>query len=137
MRHPARAHIFALLGAFLAVVAVSALWIVNLRLGPRLEGLSGGPMVIFVPFVLLIFVAFWLIIRGLLGGRVKWRVSTVLLATLVMSGIVVVFTCGPISCFTPGTDRLLGWFVVGGVAITALIHHFILNSFSPVSKNGR
>ena len=136
MKRPARAHILALLATFLAVVAASALWIVNLRLGPPLEGLVGGPMVVFVPFVMLIFVAVWLVIRGLLHGRVKWRVSTVLLTTLVASAIVVAFTCGPISCFTPGMNRLMGWFVVGGVAIAALVHHLILNSFTPVSQNG-
>lgn len=136
MRRPARAHILALLATFLAIVAVSALWIVNLRLGPPLEGLSGGPMVVFVPFVMLIFVGVWLVIRGLLHGRVKWRLTTVVLTTLVASVVVVVFTCGPISCFTPGANRLLGWFVVGGVTIAALVHHLILNSFTPVSKNG-
>jgi hypothetical protein len=136
VKRSARAHIFALLGAFLAIVAVSALWIVNLRLGPPLDGWTAGPMVVFVPAFILILTAVWLLVRAALHGRVHWRKRTVILATLIPALIVVVLQCGPVACFTPGNDRLLGWFVVLGVVIAALVHHLVLNRFTPVSQNG-
>jgi len=137
VRRPARAHVFALIAAFVAIVAVSAMWIVNLKLGPRLDGWTGGPMVIFVPLVLIILTAIWLVIRGVLHGRVLWRVSTVALATFIPTLIIVIVNCGPIACFTPGNERLMGWFVAGGMVGVSLIHHLVLNSFTPVSENGR
>ena len=137
VKRPARAHIYALIAAFLAIVAASALWIFNLNQGPPLDGWTAGPMVIFVPFFVLIIFAVWLLIRGSVHGRIGWRAMTVLAATLVLSAILVVGYCGPVACFTPGTNRLMGWFVVGGVAIAALVHHLVLNRFTPVSNNGR
>jgi hypothetical protein len=137
VKRPARAHVFALIATFVAIVAVSALWIVNLRSGPPLDGWVAGPMVIFVPAFILILAAVWLLVRAVLHGRVRWRKRTVVLATLIPALIIVVVNCGPVSCFTPGNNnRLLGWFVVGGVVIAALVHHLVLNRLTPVSENG-
>ena len=137
MKRPLSAHIFALIGALAAVVATSALWIVNLRLGPPLDGWVAGPMVIFVPAFVLILLAVWLLVRAALHGRIRWRISTVALATLIPSVAVVILNCGPTACFAPGNDRLLGWFVVGGVVAAALIHHLVLVLTTPVPQHGR
>jgi hypothetical protein len=130
MKRPARAHILALLSALATIVAVSALWIVNLRLGPRLEGFTAGPMVIFVPFAMVVLTAFWLFIRGALHGRLVWTTVMVLGWGLGLSLVTVAAYCGPVACFVPGNNRLMGWFVVGGVTLAALIHHLVLNAFS-------
>lgn len=137
MKRPLSAQIFALIAALATVVATSALWIVNLRLGPPLDGWVAGPMVIFLPAFVLILLAVWLLFRAALHGRIRWRISTVALATLVMSVAVVIVNCGPTACFTPGNDRLLGWFVVGGVVAAALIHHLVLTLITPVPQHGR
>lgn len=137
MKRPLIAQMFALIGALATVVATSALWIVNLRLGPPLDGWVAGPMVIFLPAFVLILLAVWLLVRAALHGRIRWRISTVALATLVLSVAVVIVNCGPTACFTPGNDRLLGWFVVGGVVAAALIHHLVLTLITPVPQHGR
>jgi hypothetical protein len=137
VQRPARAHIFALMAAFLAIVAASALWIVNLRSGPRLDGFTGGAMVIFVPFFLLIVFGVWLAIRGALHGRMAWKTVTVLIGSLILASLFVIGYCGPVACFTPGSNRLMGWFVLGGAVLAALVHHLVLNRFTPVSDNGR
>jgi hypothetical protein len=137
MKSPLGAHILALIAAFATIVAVSALWIVNLRLGPPLGGWVAGPMVIFVPVFLLILLAVWLLVRAALQGRIRWRSSTVALATLIPSIAIVVLNCGPTACFAPGNDRLLGWFVVGGVVVAALVHHLVLVLATPVPQHGR
>jgi hypothetical protein len=137
MKRPLSAHIFALIGALATVVATSALWVVNLRLGPPLDGWVAGPMVIVVPAFVLILLAVWLLVRAALHGRIRWRISTVALATLIPSAVVVILNCGPTACFTPGNDRLLGWFVVGGVVAAALVHHLVLILTTPVPQHGR
>jgi hypothetical protein len=38
--------------------------------------------------------------------------------------------CGPFACFTPGSARMMGWFLVGGAAAIALVHHVVLNAMS-------
>ena len=137
MKRPARAHIFALIAAFVAIVAVSALWIVNLRSGPPFDGWTAGPMVIFVPFFLLIVTVIWLLIRGVLHGRVQWGAVGVVLAALALSAVMIVAYCGPVACFVPGNNRLLGWFIVGGAVLAAAVHHFVLNRFTPAAAHGR
>jgi hypothetical protein len=137
VQRPARAHIFAVMAAFLAIIAASALWIVNLRSGPRLDAFSGGAMVVFVPFLLLIVVGIWLAIRGALHGRITWRSPMVLIGSLILASLFVIGYCGPVACFMPGSNRLMGWFVLGGAALAALVHHLVLNRFTPTTDNGR
>lgn len=129
MRRSARAHIVALIAALGTIVAVSALWIVNLRMGPRLDGFTAGPMVVFVPFGIVLLTAFWLIARGLLHGRVRWRAATALAAAGALALVIVAGYCGPVACFMAGPNRLMGWFLVGGVALAALAHQLVLDRF--------
>jgi hypothetical protein len=56
---------------------------------------------------------------------------------LLLAALFVIGYCGPVACFAPGPSRLMGWFVLGGVAIAALLHHLVLNRFTPVSDHGR
>ena len=130
MKRPARAHVLSLLAAFVTILIVSALWIVNLRMGPRLDGFTGGPMVIFGPFFLLIMTGLWLGVRAVLHGRVHWSVLTVAVATLVLAYVITAVYCGPVACFQPGPNRLMGWFVVLGVAAAALVHQVVLEAMS-------
>lgn len=137
MKRSLGAHVFALIAALATIVAVSALWIVNLQLGPRLDGWVAGPMVIFVPAFILILMVVWLIVRAVFQSRIAWRSTTVALATLLPSLAIVVLNCGPTACFMPNNNRFLGWFVVGGVVAAALIHHLVLVLSKPVPQHGR
>lgn len=136
MKRRLSAHIFALIAAFAAIVAVSALWIVNLRVGPPLDGWVAGPMVIFVPAFIVILLVVWLVMRAISQSWVRWRTATVVLATLILSTALVILNCGPVACFAPGNERLLGWFVIGGLVIAALIHHLVLFLTTPVPQHG-
>jgi hypothetical protein len=136
MKPPARAHVVSLLATLATMVAVSALWIVNLSLGPPLEAWTGGATVIMIPIGLLVLTAGWFAIRGVLHGRVHWRAISVLAVTIIVSLAIVVVTCGPIACFAPGRPNYAaGWFVVGGLALTALVHHVVLNAMSGVGRD--
>jgi hypothetical protein len=130
MRRSAGAHVLALLAALVVVIAVSAAWIVHLRLGPRLDGLIVGPMIIVVPLGILLLIGMWGTIRWAARGRIHWTAWTVFGATLAMSAIVTAGYCGPIACFAPGNNRLVGWFLVAGATLAALAHHLVLNVLS-------
>jgi hypothetical protein len=135
VKRPALAHIFALIATLLAIVAVGALWLAYYRTYPRGTGfddLTG----IFVPFALLFLVGVWLVVRAIAHHRVQWRVLTVIVAALALAYAQVAVYCGPVSCFTSGSNRFMGWFLVGGAALAALVHHFVLNRFTPASQNG-
>ena len=129
MRRPVLAHVSAIVVAVLVILAVSALWIVNLRMGPRLDGFSGGAMVIILPIGLLIVTAIWILLRALfLRGRVAlWQAF---LGGAVLALILVVGNCGPTACFVPGNERLVGWFMVIGAGLSTLAHHLVLGRFS-------
>ncbi len=130
MKHrPVRAHVWAFLASLLAAVVVSALWLAHYKTYPRGTGfddLTG----IFVPFVILVLVGLWLVLRAVLHGRVRWKVVTVAITSLAFALAPVIVYCGPVSCFAPGPNRLMGWFVVAGVALAALVHHVVLDRFS-------
>jgi hypothetical protein len=128
VKRPARAHIFALLAALAAVVAVSALWLAHFRTYPRGTGFDDLTGII-VPFGLLFLVGVWLVVRAIVHGRFQWRVATVIVAALALAYAQVAVYCGPVACFTAGSARLMGWFLVGGAALAALVHHGVLNAF--------
>ena len=130
MRRPARAHVMAVNAALVAFVVVSALWIVNLRIGPSPKGLIAGATLAFVPFGLAILTPIWFLIRAATHGRLRWRVLTVLAVTIVVPLAIVTVYCGPTACFAPGPPHyLMGWFLIGGVALIALFHHLVLNRY--------
>ena len=136
MRRSGRA--LALLATFLVIVAVSAAWIVNLRMGPPLEGLAAGATVLFVPMVIVVLTAGWLIVRGVLHGRVRWRAVTVLAVAVAVSFALIAVNCGPVACFRAGPPNYLaGWFTLVGVPLAALVHHVVLVSFPLVPSDGR
>jgi hypothetical protein len=111
-------------------VVVSGLWLTHYKSYPRGTGfddLTG----VFVPFALLVLTGLWLVVRALLHGRVHWRTVTVVVVALAFALAPVIVYCGPVSCFAPGPNRLMGWFVVGGVALAALVHHLVLERLTP------
>jgi hypothetical protein len=116
--------------AFLVIVAVSAGWIVHLRMGPKLDGWTAGPMILGVPVVLIGLTVIWLIARGLVGRRAQWSVAVPVVASAVFAYAVVAVMCGPIACFQQGPNRAMGWFIVGGVMAAALAHHLVRRRYT-------
>ena len=131
------AHAKALAAALLLIVAISAVWIVHLRAGPKLDGWVAGAMLLFVPLALTVLFLGWLAVRGILGFWLSFSPPTVLAVSGGIALAVTVLNCGPVACFTMGPERAAGWFVVPGVAITALVHHILLERFLRRSSDGR
>ena len=129
MKRPLRAHIVALIASFVTILAVSALWIVNLRMGPELDGFTGGAMLVYVPFAILIVTGVFLLVRALLHHRIKWRAVTVVITSIAFALWPAILYCGPVECFAPGRNHLMGWFIIAGVALAALVHHVVLDRF--------
>jgi hypothetical protein len=50
----------------------------------------------------------------------------VILVSATSAYLIVAMTCGPVACFQQGSNRAMGWFIVGGVALAALVHHLAL-----------
>jgi hypothetical protein len=82
-------------------------------------------MIVALPFVLTVLTAIWLVIRAITGRWIVWRAATVVVASAALALAVIAVYCGPLACFTMGPNRALGWFVLGGVAVTALAHHVV------------
>lgn len=130
MRRPILANICALAAAFVVIVAVTALWIVSLRLGPRLDGFSGGAMVIMMPIALFVLTAIWIVLRALFRRNRVFAAWIAFAGGAVIALVAVVANCGPTACFVPGNERLMGWFAVGGTGLAALVHHLVLARFA-------
>jgi hypothetical protein len=131
---PVAAHSIAIAAAFLAIVVATAAWIANLRAGPKL-GLEAGAMVIMVPLALLVLTAIWLVVRSMLGARQRWGAIGATAICAVLAYAIVALTCGPVACFQAGPNRAMGWFLVGGVALAALVHHVLLGRLVKSPRN--
>jgi hypothetical protein len=114
-----------ILAAFAAAAAVSVGWFVHLRLSPQFAGFSVRPSVLGVPAALVALTALWLVARGLAEGTARWNFAVVALGSAAFAYAVVAMMCGPTACFLPGASRLVGWFIVGGLALAALAHHVV------------
>ena len=132
-KRPLRAHILALIAAFAVTVAATGLWILALRAGPPIDGFVAGPMVVAVPFLLVFGIFLWACLRA--GIWIRWTALSVLAAAFAFALVAVALICGSTACFTPGSNRMLGWFVVGGIAAAALVHHLVLETMSGVSRH--
>jgi hypothetical protein len=122
---PAATHAIAIAAAIAAIVATTAAWIVNLRAGPKL-GLEAGAMVLIVPLALFVLAGMWFVVRLWLSAPLRWGVVAMTCLCALFAYVLVAVTCGPIACFQPGPNRAMGWFLVGGVALAALVHHGVL-----------
>jgi hypothetical protein len=127
MKNPATAHAVAIGAAVLVVLLASAFWMVEAE-GASVVGLTVG----MIALVLVGLETLWLVVRALLERRVRWRVVTVVIVAAVFALAPVLLYCGPTACFTPGPNRLVGWFIVGGVAFAALLHHLVLTGMTKV-----
>lgn len=125
-----RAFLLSVLAEFLVLFAVIALWILNLRLGPPIEGFSGGPLLALVPMLLLTLGIVWIALRFGMRRSINWTPGTVAAAAGGFGFVAIAFSCGPGACFMPGEYRLLGWFVVGGIVLAALVHHWVYVRFA-------
>jgi hypothetical protein len=126
---------WALLAALGVVVVMSVLWIINLNMGPPIEGFMGGPMVISLPIFLLLVVGAWFVVRALLQGRFQWHAVTVVVVAAAIAIAPIILYCGPVACFAPGPNRYLGWFVLAGTALAALAHHLVFEALSGESRH--
>jgi hypothetical protein len=127
MKSPAHAHAAAIASAVVAVAVASGFWLLRVNQG-GVEDLSEG----WLPAAILLLAAAWLVIRALLEHRIQWRVITVIIVAAAFALWPVILYCGPTACFTPGPNGLIGWFIVGGVAFAALVHHLVLTGMSQV-----
>ena len=123
---PAYAYLTACVVAVVEIIAIAALWIVHLRAGPPLDGWVAGPMLIAVPFALLVLFVVWLIERALLGQRIAWTAVRVVVGCGILAYAVTLAFCGPVACFRNGPNRGMGWFIVFGVVAMAVTHHLLL-----------
>ena len=115
-----------LLAAVAVIVAVSAAWIVHLRLGPRLEGWVAGPMVIFVPMMALVIYGVWMLVRAVAGRWIRWAAGTVALGSAATVLVVLGVYCGPTACFVADSpNRQLGWFVLAAVVGAAIAYQLV------------
>ncbi len=127
--NPVRAHALAIAATAATALVVSAAWIFHLRQGPRLDGFTAGPMVLAAPVAILILTLAWLVLRALVAQFAKLGAINAFVFCAAASYIILAITCGPIACFQPGPNRLLGWFVIAGVALSAFVHHVVLARF--------
>ncbi|HET9903054.1 MAG TPA: hypothetical protein VFQ27_05055 [Xanthobacteraceae bacterium] len=123
------AQLLGIVAAFAAAAAVSIGWLVYLRLGPDFEGFAAGPVIFGVPAALFVLTLIWLLARGLAEGSARWNFLVVLAGAGAFAYAVVAVACGPVVCFMPGNHRLAGWFIVGGLSLAALAHHFVRERF--------
>jgi hypothetical protein len=128
MNRPVSAHVWSLIAAAVGLVVVSALWL--LWRGGGLADAGGAE----VPFGLLFLTAVWLIVRAVAHGRMSWHVVTVVVAAAALAYGQVAIYCGPLACFTGGDAAMMGWFLVGGAVLIALVHHFVLEA---ATRGGR
>lgn len=135
MRRNPLAPIVSLIAAAEIIVLASLAWLANLRNGPTF-GLESGAILLFMPLALVIIFAMWLVLRFLLLRHLPWPALLVLAASLVLGYLMVAASCGPVECFQPGPNRMMGWYLVLGVAGAALAHHFALTSFNKKNPNG-
>ena len=129
MNRSGTAHPLALGAAFLVIAVATLCWLAWFKSYPRGTGfddLSG----VAVPFALIGLTALWLIVRALLHGRVQWRTITVVVVAFAFALAPVIIYCGPVACFAPGPSKFMGWFIVIGVAVAALAHHWALEAAS-------
>lgn len=119
------AQLVGILAAFAVAAAVSVAWLVHLRLSPQFAGFSIKPSVLGVPAALAGLTLLWLLARGLAEGGARWNFVVAAVGSGGFAYAVVAAFCGPTACFLPGPGRLSGWFIVGGLAVAALVHHFV------------
>ena len=126
----ARAFLLAALAEFLVLFAVIGLWLLNLRLGPPFENSPNAQLLAVVPMLLLTLGIVWLALRFGMRRSINWTPATVAAGAGSFGFVAIAFSCGPGACFVPGEYRLLGWFVVGGIVLAALAHHFVYVRFA-------
>ncbi len=119
----ARAFLLSVLAEFAVLFAVIGLWILSVRLGPPIDGFAGAPLLAMVPMLLLTLGIVWNVIRFSMRHSINWTSATIAGSAAGFGFVAIAFTCGPTACFIPGENRLLGWFVVGGIILAALAQH--------------
>jgi hypothetical protein len=123
-----RAFLLAALAEFLVLFAVIGLWNLNIGWDAPVGSL---PLLGVVPMLLLTLGSVWLALRFGMRRSIKWTPGTVATAAGSFGFVAVAFSCGAAgACFLPGEFRLLGWFVVGGIVLAALAHHYVYVRFA-------
>jgi len=94
--------------------------------GPKVSGMTGGAIVIFLPMMLL---ASGVVIWALAWAIMKWKRDVVMplkamgLAALLSFFLTIVYCQGGFRCFMAGgTEHMVGWFFVTFAAMGAAVH---------------
>jgi hypothetical protein len=125
-----QAFLLALIAEFAVLLGVIGLWIVNLRLGGPVENSPDAPLLGVMPMMLLSLGIVWLALRFGMRRSIDWTTTTVATGAASFGFVATAFSCGSGACFLPGEYRLFGWFVVGGIVLAALVHHFVYVRFA-------
>jgi hypothetical protein len=125
-----RAFLLAALAEFAVLFGVIGLWLLYLDLGPPIDSFTGGPLLAAVPMLLLTLGIVWIALRFGMRRSINWTPATVAAGAAGFGFVAVAFSCGATACFVPGANRLLGWFVVGGIVLAALAHHYVYVRFA-------
>jgi hypothetical protein len=100
---------------------------------PRGPGVEIGSWPLMMPFGLAAIVALWIVLRVVLLKSLAWTAIAVALSSLVFAYALTAALCGPIACFQASPRYHMGWFIVGGAVLAALIHHLAYSSMKPGS----
>ena len=116
--------------ALLSIIATTAVWIRHLQLGPPLDPWTGGPMLLFVPVILILFSLGWLVIRFIMQKFIQLSTIRVVVVSFLLLLIGQLLICGTEQCFSLGSsERGVSWFLIGGGVFFALVHHYFLVRF--------
>jgi hypothetical protein len=125
-----QAFVLALIAEFVVLFAVIGLWLLTLRFGPPPENSPNAQLLGVVPMLLLSLGIVWQAIRFGMRRSIDWTPATVATGAAGFGFVAIAFSCGPGACFLPGEYRLMGWFVVGGIILAALAHHYVYVRFA-------
>jgi hypothetical protein len=125
-----QAFVLALIAEFVVLFGVIGLWLLNLRSGPSLENSPNAQLLAVVPMLLLSLGIVWLALRFGMRRSITWTPATVATGAGSFGFVAIAFSCGPGACFLPGDYRLAGWFVVVGIILAALAHHYVYVRFA-------
>lgn len=104
-----------------------------LLLLPRGGGVEIGAWPLMMPFGLAAIVALWIVLRVVLLKSVAWTALVVALASLAFAYVLTAALCGPVACFQASPRYYMGWYIVVGAVLAALVHHATYSSTKPGS----
>jgi hypothetical protein len=120
----------AIAAAGMVVILATGAFLILLPRGP---GVEIGSWPLMMPFGLAGIVALWIVLRVVLLRSVAWTALVVVLSSLAFAYVLTAALCGPVACFQASPRYHMGWFIVGGAVLAALVHHLAYSSMQPGS----